>query len=156
MVIDMTDVSVGIMVDDTQANAILDAQMERLGRVIDETEKVKRKVLYTVSRSIGLINQGYSVLKQFVNRTGSVINPMFDIMFNTLSAMVSTAISGALMWMATGNPILIAFGLSVLVLSLELQLKSQSELAIQKAGIEQIYANMRNTFRPTTQIGVSF
>jgi hypothetical protein len=156
MVIDMAEVRLGLGVDSSQANAELDEFMAKLGDVIDETEKVKRDVLSTISRAMSMINQGYSVLKQFVNHTGGVIDPMFDIMFNTLSAMVSTAISGAMIWISTGNPLLIAFGLSVLVLSLELQLKTQYELAIQKAGIEQIYANMKNTFRPTTQIGVSF
>lgn len=149
-------VMIKVGVDTTEADAKLAAQVEKMDDTALQLTELQRQVLTTVSQAMGIINQSYGVLKQFVQRAGSIIDPLFDALFQMVSSVVSTAISAALLLSATGNPALLAIGLSLLVLSLELQLKTQLELANSKGQLDAIFANMQRQVSPQSLRGVSF
>ena len=150
------DVTIRVGVDTSEADAKLAAQMEKLDDAALRLTEFQRTALKVVSQAMSMINQSYGILKQFVQRAGSIIDPLFDSLFQMLSSIVSTVISAALLLSATGNPALLAIGLSLLVLSLELQLKTQSELLVSKGRIDSLFANMTQDVTPQTLRGVSF
>ena len=160
MVIKMPDVIIKIGADDTEAEDKLQAQIDKMDAAAIQLTEFQRNVLSTVSRAMGMINQSYSILKQFVQRAGSIIDPMFDALFQVLSSVVSTVVGAALLLSASLHPALVAIGLSLLVVSLELQIATQVELLESKGRIDALFANMLQDLTSSSPIrslvGVSF
>lgn len=157
----MPDFSVtGIVtIDNTSALASADDVMTAADKATQKMVMLRRKALSTISLVNGMINQTYGVLKQLVERAGGIIDPMFDMMFTVMSTIVSTALAGAILWMSTLHPALVATGIILMVLSLELNIKSQMELAESKGLIKTMMEMMRRTARPpetASPFGVGF
>lgn len=148
-----------VTIDNTQS--LLDAQevMDAAEIAARKLEMVRRKALSTISLVNGLVTQAYSALKGLVSATGGVIDPMFDAMFTMLSSVISTALAAAIMLMSTLHPALIAVGVALMVISLEIQLKAQADLMESKGLTKTIMEMMRRTVQPPetmSPFGVGF
>ena len=145
MVINMTDFSVtGIVtIDNTQSLLSAQEVMDATDKATERLAMLRRKALSTISLTMGLINQAYSTMKTLVDRVGGIINPMFDMMFTMISSIVSTALAGAAMLFATMNPALIGIGVTLMVISLELNLKATMELHEAKGTVENFLNDMK-------------
>jgi hypothetical protein len=88
----MPDFSVtGIVtIDNTQSILSIDDVMSKAEKASQRLATLRRKALSTISMTMGMINQAYSVLKQMVNQAGGLINPFFDMVFGMISSIVSS------------------------------------------------------------------
>ena len=126
----MTDFSVtGIVVlDNVSALASADEVMDATDKATAELATLRRKALSTISMTLSMVSQGYSSLKQLLKYTGLTIDPVFDAMFTTTAAVLSTALSAAIMLSSSLHPALIAIGVALMVVSIELSIKTRMEL----------------------------
>lgn len=141
----MPDFSVtGIVtIDNTQSVLSIDEVMDKAEKASQKLAMLRRKALSTISMTIGMINQAYSVLKQMVSQAGGLINPFFDMVFGMISSIVSTTIASAIMLMSTLNPVLIGLGVGLMILSTALSVKAQAEAAESKGLIEGYLKDMQ-------------
>jgi hypothetical protein len=148
----MSDFSVtGIVtIDNTQSILSIDEVMTAADKATAKLATLRRKALSTISMTMGMINQAYGALKQLVGVAGGMIDPMFDMLFSMVSSIVSTAVTGALMLMSTLNPALIAVGLTLMVISLELNIKAQMDLHESKGTVANFLADMKMSIARST------
>ena len=152
----MADFSVtGIVtIDNTQSLLSIDEVKDKAEAAAQKLAMLRRKTITTLSLVNGMITQAYSALKGLVSAAGGLINPMFDAMFTMISSVVSTALAAAIMLMSTLNPALIAVGVTLLVVSLELSIKAQLDLAESKKIVENFTRDMHMTIRRSQVRGV--
>ena len=95
----MPDFSVtGIVtIDNTQSLLDVDEVMTAADRATARLATLRRKVLSTLSLTMGMINQGYTAMKQLVDAAGGMVDPMFDMLFSILSSVISTSLAAAIM-----------------------------------------------------------
>ena len=152
----MADFSVtGIVtIDNTQSLLSIDEVKDKAEAASQRLAMLRRQTVTTLSLVNGMITQAYSALKGLVSATGGMINPMFDAMFTMISSVVSTALAAAIMLMSTLNPALIAVGVTLLVVSLELSIKAQLDLAESKKIVENFTREMHMNIRRAEVKGV--
>ena len=152
----MADFSVtGIVtIDNTQSLLSIDEVKDKAEAASQRLAMLRRQTVTTLSLVNGMITQAYSALKGLVSAAGGLINPMFDAMFTMISSVVSTALAAAIMLMSTLNPALIAVGVTLLVVSLELSIKAQLDLAESKKIVENFTREMHMTIRRSAVRGV--
>ena len=152
----MADFSVtGIVtIDNTQSLLSIDEVQDKAEAAAQRLMMLRRKTVSTLSLVNGMITQAYSALKGLVAATGGMINPMFDAMFTMISSVVSTALAAAIMLMSTLHPALIAVGVTLLVVSLELSIKAQMDLAESKKIVENFTREMQMNIRRSQVSGV--
>ena len=117
-----------VTIDNTASLLSVDEVMDAAEKASQKLAILRRKALSTISMTMGMVNQAYSVIKRLVDHTGGTIDPIFDAMFTTVSAVTSTAIAAALMLSSSMHPALITIGVTLMIISLELQIKTNMEL----------------------------
>ena len=150
----MSDVTVGVGIDATAATLTLFDVMAKTDEATAKLAAVRRKALSVIGQVNSMVAQGYSSLKQLIVRAGGMIDPFFDMCFTMISTLISTAVSGALLMMSTMNPVLIAAGLSLMVVATELSIKTNMELAEARAKADEFLARTQNRTEHPTQPGV--
>ena len=151
-----------VTIDNTQSILSVDEVTTAADKATARLATLRRKALSTISLTMGLINQGYASLKQLVTVAGGMIDPMFDMLFTMVSSIVSTALAGAIMLMSTLNPALIAVGVTLMIISLELNIKAQMDLHESKGTVQNFLNDMKMSaarsahaepFRPSSGSG---
>jgi hypothetical protein len=126
----MPDFSVtGIVtIDNTDSLLSIDEVMSKAEKASQKIMMMRRKALTTLSMVNGMISQAYGSLKSVLKYTSATIDPIFDAMFSTISAVVSTALAAAIMLISGLHPALVVIGVALMVVSLELNIKATMEL----------------------------
>ena len=160
----MPDFSVtGIVTIDNTASLLSIGEVEEAAdKATARLATLRRHALSTLSLTMGMINQGYSAMKQLVSAADGIVDPMFDMLFSILSSVVSTALAAAIMWMSTMNPILIGVGIALMILSVSMNIKTTAELHESKGTVANFMRDINMSiararhaepFRPTGGFG---
>jgi len=141
----MPDFSVtGIVtIDNTQSLLSAQEVMTAAQKAAEKLAMLRRKALSTLSLVNGMVTQAYTALKGLVAAAGGMIDPLFDALFSMISSIISTALASAIMLMSTLNPALIAVGVTLLVISLELNIKARMDLMESKGLTDKFLSEMK-------------
>jgi len=145
----MTDFSVtGIVtIDNTQSLLSINEVKTKAEAAAEKVMTLRRKALSTLSMVNSMISQGYNILKRFVTAAGSVVDPLFDALFSMISSTLSSAFAAGAMLLATLNPVLIGIGVTLLIISTELNIKATMDLIESKQLIQGFMKNMHMNVR---------
>ena len=151
-----------VTIDNTQSLLDVDEVMTAADRATARLATLRRKVLSTLSLTMGMINQGYTAMKQLVDAAGGMVDPMFDMLFSILSSVISTSLAAAIMWMSTMNPILVGVGIGLMILSVAMNVKTTIELNETKGTVKNFMSDIKmsiarsshaDVFRPSSGSG---
>lgn len=136
----MTDVTLTLTIDNTDSLLSIAEVEAAADKATQRLAILRRKALSQISMTMSMITQTYGTLKQLLRHTDQTISPIFDAMFSTVAAVVSTAVSSAIMLMSSLHPALVIIGVTLMVVSLELQIKANMDLIeAQKKVKSKIY-----------------
>jgi hypothetical protein len=126
----MPDFSVtGIVtIDNTDSILSIEEVEQKADKAAQKIMMMRRKALSTLSMVNGMISQAYGSIKGVLKYADVAISPVFDALFSTISAIVSTALAAAVMMMSSLHPALVTIGVALMVVSLELNLRAQMDL----------------------------
>ena len=141
-----------VTIDNTQSLLDVDEVMDAADKATARLATLRRKALSTISLTMGMINQGYSAMKQLAAAAGGMIDPMFDMLFSILSSVVSTALAAAIMWMSTMNPILIGLGIGLMLVSVAMNVKTTIELNESKGTVKNFMNDIKMSIARSSHI----
>ena len=150
----MPDFSVtGIVtIDNTQSLLEVDEVMTAADKATARLVMLRRKALSTLSLAMGIINQGYAALKQMISITGGIMEPMFDMLFTIISSIAGVVLAGAIMMMASGNPILMGAAIIIAMLGAMFSVKATMDLHERQGTVENFMNDMKMSIARSSHI----
>jgi len=112
------EVTIGINVDTTQANAQIMAVSGRVKEVVNEWFYARQTIIREIQTTVSQVSQAISLARQTISIVGETLDPFFSSLLTMVMSSVSTLLSIAAAMAATGVGIPASVAIGIIALGL--------------------------------------